>query len=83
MGILLWIFFGGIVGWVASIIMGTDNQQGIILNVVIGIIGAVLGGWIMSSLGQPTVNGFDLYSFMVAIVGSVILITIIGALRRT
>ena len=56
MGILLWIIFGGIVGWIASLIMGTDSQQGIITNVIVGVIGAMLGGWIMSSLGETPVN---------------------------
>lgn len=83
MGIILWIIFGGLVGWVASLIMKTDNQQGIILNVAIGIIGAMLGGWLMSTLGESGVTGFNLYSFLVAVLGSVVLITVIGALRRT
>ncbi len=81
MGILLWIIFGGIVGWIASIIMGTDNQQGILLNIVVGIIGAMFGGWIMTVLGQSPVTGFNLYSFIVALIGAVILITIVGAVR--
>lgn len=83
MGILLWIIFGGIVGWVASLIMGTDSQQGLILNVVVGIVGAVIGGWIMSAMGEGSVNGFNLYSFLVALLGSVVLIFIVKMLRRT
>jgi uncharacterized membrane protein YeaQ/YmgE (transglycosylase-associated protein family) len=82
MGIILWLIFGGIVGWVASLIMGTDSQQGIIMNIVVGIIGAMIGGWLMSNFGESPVTGFDLYSFLVALLGSVILITIVGALRR-
>lgn len=82
MGIILWIIFGGIVGWVASLIMKTDAQQGIILNVIIGIIGAVIGGWIMGSLGQSSGSGFNLYSFVVAILGAVVLIAIVRAIRR-
>lgn len=82
MSILLWIVFGGLVGWIASIIMKTDGQQGIILNVVIGAIGAVIGGWLMTTFGQSGVTGFNLYSFLVALVGSVIFITVVGALRR-
>jgi uncharacterized membrane protein YeaQ/YmgE (transglycosylase-associated protein family) len=81
MGILLWIIFGGIVGWIASLIMRTDSQQGIIMNVIVGVVGAMIGGWIMSSLGETAVTGFNLYSFLVALLGSIILITIIGALR--
>ena len=68
-------------GWVASLIMNTDSQQGIIMNIIVGIVGAMIGGWVMSSLGQTPINGFNLYSFLVALLGSIILITIIGALR--
>ena len=82
MGIILWIIFGGLVGWIASLIMKTDPEQGIVLNVVVGIVGAVLGGIIMSLLGQGGVSGFNLYSFIVAIFGAVILIAIVKALRR-
>ena len=82
MGIILWIIFGGLVGWVASLIMKTDAQQGIVLNVVVGIVGAVLGGWIMNLLGQGGVGGFNLYSFIVALIGAVVLIVIVKALRR-
>ncbi|MFZ2187810.1 MAG: GlsB/YeaQ/YmgE family stress response membrane protein [Candidatus Moraniibacteriota bacterium] len=81
MGILIWIIFGGLVGWVASLLMHTDNQQGILLNIVVGIVGAVLGGWIMTLFGQAGVSGFNLYSFIVALVGSVVLIYIAKALR--
>jgi uncharacterized membrane protein YeaQ/YmgE (transglycosylase-associated protein family) len=82
MEILLWIVFGGLVGWVASMIMGTDAQQGIVLNVVVGVIGAVLGGWIMNLLGYGGVGGFNLYSFLVALLGAVVLIWIVKAIRR-
>jgi len=82
MGILLWILFGGLVGWVASMIMKTDAQQGIVLNIIVGIIGAVVGGWVMSLIGKSGVGGFDLYSFLVALLGAIILIAIVRALRR-
>lgn len=82
MGIILWIIFGGLVGWIASIIMKTDAQQGIILNIVVGIIGAVLGGWLMSLIGKRGVGGFDLYSFLIALLGAIVLIAIVKALRR-
>jgi len=81
MGIILWIIFGGLVGWVASIIMKTNAQQGIILNVVVGIIGAVLGGWIMSVIGESSVDGFNLYSFLVALLGACVLIAIVKVIR--
>lgn len=79
MGILLWIIFGAIVGWVASLLMGTN--EGLLLNIVLGIVGAVIGGWLMSFLGQTGITGFNLYSMMVAVLGAVILIAIVKALR--
>ena len=82
MGILLWILFGGIVGWVASMIMHTDAQQGVVLNIVVGIIGAVLGGWLMTTLGQSPGTGFDLYSFIVALIGACALIALVKLVRR-
>ena len=81
MGIILWIIFGALVGWVASLIMKTDSQQGAVLNIVIGIVGAVIGGWIMSFIGQSAVTGFNIYSFGVALVGAVVLIVGIKAVR--
>jgi len=79
MGILLWIIFGAIVGWVASMIMGTS--EGLVLDIVLGIVGAVLGGWLMSFFGQSGVTGFNLYSFLVAIFGAIVLIAVVKALR--
>jgi len=82
MGIILWIVFGGLVGWIASMIMKTDAQQGIILNIIVGIVGALLGGLIMNLLGFGGVGGFTLYSFLVALLGAIVLIWIVKALRR-
>ncbi len=82
MGIILWIIFGALVGWIASLIMKTDGEQGALLNVAVGILGAVVGGWLMSVLGESGISGFNLYSFMVAIIGAVVLIAIVKALRR-
>jgi len=82
MGIILWIIFGALVGWIASMIMKTDAQQGAVLNIVVGIVGAVIGGWIMSSFGEGGVSGFNFYSFLVALLGAVVLIVIVKALRR-
>jgi uncharacterized membrane protein YeaQ/YmgE (transglycosylase-associated protein family) len=83
MGIILWIVFGAIVGWIGSMIMGTDGRQGLILNIVVGIVGAVLGGYIMSFLGEGGITGFNLYSFMVAIVGAVALLGVVKVVRGT
>jgi len=82
MGIILWIIFGGLVGWVASMVMGTNAQQGIILNVVVGIVGAVVGGWLMDFFGKSGVGGFNFYSFLVALLGAVVLIWIVKVIRR-
>lgn len=82
MGIIVWIVFGAIVGWVGSIIMGTDNQQGLFLNVVVGVIGAMLGGYVMSYFGETGITGFNLYSFVVAIFGAVALLAIVRLVRQ-
>ncbi len=77
MGVLLWIIFGGLVGWIASLVMGTDSQQGIILNIVVGVIGAFIGGWLASAFGSVGVTGFNLYSFIVATIGAIVLIALV------
>lgn len=84
MGILVWLIVGGIVGWLASIIMRTDGQQGILLNVVVGIVGALLAGFIVSPmLGIGTINeGISLATFLVSLVGAVILLAIVNLFRR-
>lgn len=82
MEILLWIIFGALVGWIASIIMKTDAQQGALLNIVVGIVGAVLGGWIMNFFGASGTTGFNIYSFIVALIGACVLIAIVRAFRR-
>ena len=81
MEILLWILFGGIIGWVASLIMKTDAQQGLVLNIIVGIIGTLIGGWVMNFFGQTDPSGFSLYSFLVALLGSVILIAVVKMIR--
>jgi uncharacterized membrane protein YeaQ/YmgE (transglycosylase-associated protein family) len=81
MGLLLWIIFGALVGWVASAIM--KSNDGVLMDIVIGIVGAILGGWLMSFFGQSGVTGFNFYSFLVAVVGAVVLIAIVRAVRRT
>ena len=78
MGIILWIVFGGIVGWIASIIMKT--RGGILMDIIVGIIGAVIGGFVMSLVGGAGVVGFNFYSFLVALLGAVILLAIVKAI---
>lgn len=80
MNILILIIFGALVGWVASMIVGTS--EGLILDVIVGIIGSVLGGWLMSFFDKSGVTGFNIYSFLVALLGSVVLLMIIKAIRR-
>jgi uncharacterized membrane protein YeaQ/YmgE (transglycosylase-associated protein family) len=80
MGIILWILFGAIVGWVASIIMRTDEEQGALANIIIGIVGAFLGGTLSNWLGGPTVSGFNLTSVLVSILGAMLLIFFIRAI---
>lgn len=82
LNIILWLVFGAIVGWIASIIMRTNASQGPGMDIVVGIVGALLGGWLMSLFGQPGVTGFNLYSFVVAVIGAIVLIAIVRAIRR-
>lgn len=82
MNIIVWIIFGALVGWIASLIMKTNAEQGAILNVIVGVVGAVMGGWLMSFFGGRGVEGFDLYSFFVALLGAIVLIAIVKAIRR-
>lgn len=84
MGILIWLIVGGVVGWLASIIMRTDGQQGILLNVIVGIVGALLAGFIISPLvGVGTINeGVTIGTFLVSLVGAIILLAIVNLFRR-
>lgn len=84
MNIIIWLIVGGIVGWLASLVMKTDAQQGIILNVVVGIIGAFIGGWLIGPLlGAGSINdGFSIMSLVVSLIGAVILLAIVNLFRR-
>jgi uncharacterized membrane protein YeaQ/YmgE (transglycosylase-associated protein family) len=71
----VWLVFGGLAGWVATIMTGTDGRFGVIGNIVIGIIGAWLGGWIAQKFfNAPGVTGFDFRSFVVAVLGAIVLL---------
>lgn len=83
MNYVAWIIFGAIAGWIASIIMRTDAEQGAFLNIIVGIVGALIGGFIMNKLGGNGVTGFNISSLIVAIIGSVILIAIVKVFRRS
>ena len=84
MNLIIWLVIGGIVGWLASIIMKRDAQQGIILNIVVGIIGAFLAGWFISPLvGVGSINsGLSVGSFLVSLLGAVILLAIVNLFTR-
>ena len=85
MNFLIWIVVGGVLGWLASIVMRTDAQQGMFLNVVVGIIGALLGGWLLAPLfGTGTINqsDFSLSSLLISFLGAVILLMIVNLMRR-
>lgn len=79
--LLLWIVLGAIAGWIASMIVKSNQSLG--LDVIVGIVGAVIGGWVMNLFGAAGANGFNLYSLIVAILGAVILLTIVKMIRRT
>jgi uncharacterized membrane protein YeaQ/YmgE (transglycosylase-associated protein family) len=81
MSILLWIVFGALAGWIASLVMRT--RQGLLLDIVVGIIGAVIGGFIFRAFGAAGVTGFNAYSILVAILGAIVLLWIVKAARRT
>ena len=74
MNIIIWLVFGALVGWIASMIMGTDARQGAVANIVVGILGAFIGGFVMNAFGASGVTGFNLYSTLVAILGAVVLL---------
>ena len=82
LGFIGWIVLGGLAGWIASKIANTDKSMGVIANIVVGIIGAFIGGFIFSLLGGDGVNGFNVYSFIVALVGAVVLLTLLKAIKR-
>lgn len=85
MGLFILLLVGGLIGWVASMIMRTDAQQGIILNVVVGIVGAVLAGFVLTPLigGAPITSGvINIQSILVSLLGAVVLLVIVNLVRR-
>jgi uncharacterized membrane protein YeaQ/YmgE (transglycosylase-associated protein family) len=85
MSFIVWIIVGGLLGWVASMIMGTNDQQGKLLNIVVGIIGAFLGGLLLAPMfGTGTINqgDFSFSSLLVSLVGAVVLLAIVGFFRK-
>lgn len=85
MGLIILLFVGGLIGWVASMIMRTDGQQGIVLNVVVGIVGALVAGFVVTPLigGAPITSGqISVQSVLISLLGAVLLLAIINLVRR-
>ena len=85
MNFILWIIIGGLIGWVASMIMRTNAQLGLLLNIVVGVVGALVAGWIISPLvGIPTINQdvFSLPALLVSLLGAIVLLGIVNLVRR-
>ena len=84
-GLIILLVIGGVLGWLASIVMKTDAQQGVLLNVVVGIVGALLGGFLLTPMigGAPITTGaLDIRSLLVSFLGAVILLAIVNLIRR-
>ena len=85
MNFIIWLVVGGVIGWLASIVMRTDAQQGILLNVIVGIVGALLAGFVVAPLfGTGTINqnDFSISGLVVSFVGAVVLLAIVNLFRR-
>lgn len=85
MNIILWLIAGAVIGWLASRVMGTNSQQGLFLDIVVGVIGAVLAGWFLTPLfgiGTINQNNFSLPALLVSFLGAVILLAIVKLVRR-
>ena len=85
MNLIIWLAVGGILGWLASIVMKTDGQQGLILNVVVGAVGALIAGFVIAPMfgtGTINTNDFSIAGLVVSFVGAVILLAIVNLFRR-
>ena len=83
--LIIWLVVGGLIGWAASMVMRTDAQQGIFLNIIVGIVGAMLGGWLLSPLlGASSINqsNFSLMGLVVSFLGALILLALVNLVRR-
>ena len=76
MEILFWIILGGIAGWIASMLTKTNRNYGTLTDIFLGIVGAIVGGFLMTLIGQSGVTGFNLYSLVVAVIGAIVVIWI-------
>lgn len=85
MNLIIWLIVGGLIGWMASMLMKTNDQQGMVLNVVVGVVGAMLAGWFISPLvgvGTINQNNFSLPALVVSFIGAAILLAIVNLFRR-
>lgn len=82
MGIILWIVFGALAGWIASLLMDSNSNQDTMRDIIMGIIGSIVGGFLMNMVGKSGVTGFNLYSLFVAVIGAVVVIYIARRIRR-
>nr|WP_320024365.1 GlsB/YeaQ/YmgE family stress response membrane protein [uncultured Acetobacterium sp.] len=82
MGFFTWIILGGLAGWLASIFTKNNGNMGLIKNIIVGILGAMLGGFVFSFFGSTGVTGFNLWSIFVAVVGAIILLVIINLFTK-
>ncbi len=82
MGPISWIIIGALAGWIASMITGNDKRMGALANIAIGIVGGLIGGFLVDLLGGAGVTGFSLWSLLVAVIGSVVLLSVINAFSR-
>ena len=80
--IIVWLILGGISGWIASKITGNDENMGVGLNLLVGIVGAFIGGWLAGIFGLGPATGLNIWSFFISIVGSVILLAIVSLFKR-
>lgn len=74
MSLLIFLIFGAIVGWLASMLVGSNSSQGLIGDIILGIIGSAVGGWLMQRFGEAGVTGFNLYSILVGVVGAIVFV---------
>ena len=83
MGIIAWLIVGGLAGWIASMIIGKNEQMGLVANIIVGIIGAFIGGFVMNALGgNGDMTGINIASIFVAVLGSVILLGILKLIKK-
>mgnify|MGYP000714447450 FL=1 len=82
MGYLAWLILGALSGWIASMIMGKDSEMGAFANIIVGIVGAFIGGFIFNFIGASGVTGFNIWSIIVAVIGACILLYIFNKIKK-